>query len=67
MTDKRVFKAQEIDSYISGWVVDLSGPGPVNPDAYWYFSSKRKATAFVKQIDSGVSPRTAARFVETTL
>ena len=59
MMDSRVFKAKEIDTNRAGWVADLSGPEAVNPDAYWFFSTKRLAEKFLALIDRGVSAREA--------
>jgi hypothetical protein len=62
--DKRIFKAKEIDSNKKGWVVDLSGPDAVNPDCYWYFSSQRKAAAFLEMVDNG-TPANDASYIVT--
>ena len=63
MKDKRIFKASEIDSNKDGWVVDMSGPEAVNPDAYWFFTTKDKAQQFAKLIDSGYRADEAAHKV----
>lgn len=55
----QIFKASEIDSNKSGWVCDLSGPDSVNPDAYFYFSSKASAKKFANLIESGLSVQEA--------
>jgi len=54
MNDKRIFRAKEIDSSKTGWIVDLSGPDAVNPDAYHFFKSRKTAARFLTLIDSGL-------------
>jgi hypothetical protein len=55
-----IFKAREIDSNKTGWVCDLSGPDAVNPDCYFFFSTKAKAETFNRLIQSGLTPAQAA-------
>lgn len=59
-----VFKASEIDSKRKGWIVDLSPSDAVNPDCYWFFSSKAKAKTFSKLVGEGGEPRLAERQAE---
>ncbi len=56
--DKRVFKRTEVDpNRRPGWVVDLSPEnGPVNPDCYWYFPTRKSALAFLALVDDGMRP-----------
>lgn len=65
-TTMNIFKAQEIDSSKTGWVVDLSPDDVVNPDCYWWFSTKAKAERFAKLVDGGTAAREAEHIVETT-
>ena len=55
-----IFKATEIDSSKKGWVVDLSPADCVNPDCYWFFSSKQKAERFQGFINDGLDASFAA-------
>jgi hypothetical protein len=58
--DKRVFRAAEVDpNRPQGWIVDLSGPGMVNPDCYWRFRTQRAALRFIKLVDGGMRPEEA--------
>jgi len=63
MTDKRVFKAAEVDASKSGWIADLSPVDVVNPDCYWSFNSQRQATKFVELVDGGMRPEEASHIV----
>jgi len=60
MIDKRIFKATEIDSYASGWIVDLSPADCVNPDYYWYWRTRLQAMHFLALVDSGLAAGDAA-------
>ena len=56
-----IFKATEIDSNMSGWIVDLSPKGIINPDCYWKFKTKAQAQQFANLINDGVSVTIALR------
>jgi len=60
---KEIFKATEIDSYASGWIVDLSPADVVNPDCYWKFSTQNEAKTFVALLDAGLDAAHAAHLV----
>ena len=65
MKDKRVFKASEIDSHSTGWIADMSNPaGPVNPDAYWHFRTRKQALKFCELVDSGTDAEQAANLAD---
>ena len=66
MADKRVFKASQIDSSRTGWVADLSGQNEVNPDCYWFWSTKKQATGFVALVDSGMRAAEAAHKISNS-
>ena len=66
MADKRVFKTSTVDAYAHGWIADMSDPnGPVNPDAYWRFRTRKEALEFCRLVDSGVEAEYAARMATT--
>ena len=60
MIDKRIFKATEIDSYASGWIVDLSPADCVNPDYYWFWRTKAQAKHFLDLVDGDMPAYHAA-------
>jgi len=61
MSDKRVFKRTEVDpERRPGWVADLSGTGPINPDCYWYFRTRKAAVEFLALVDGGIRAEEAA-------
>lgn len=60
MKDKRIFKALEVDSTRTGWIVDLSPTDVVNPDCYWAFPTRKAARRFVNLFDSGMPSYEAA-------
>lgn len=60
MQDKRIFKRTEVDPQRRpGWVADLSGDGPINPDCYWYFKTRKAAEVFLSLVDAGMDARQA--------
>lgn len=64
MTDKKYtqkpFKRSEVDpNNHSGWVVDLSSGNTVNPDAYWYFGTRKQAQTFLNLLNAGLDAREA--------
>jgi hypothetical protein len=61
---KEIFKAAEIDSYASGWIVDLSPANVINPDCYWRFRTRKEATAFAALLDIGYEAVHAAHLVQ---
>jgi len=65
MKDKRIFKRTEVDpDRRPGWVADLSpADGPINPDCYWYFRTRKAATEFIALVDGGTRAEEAAHQV----
>ena len=61
---KEIFRATQIASYVDGWIVDLSPANVVNPDYYWRFSTRTKASAFVALLDIGLDADHAAYLIE---
>jgi len=68
MKDNRIFKSTEVDpnafNMPTAWICDLSKGDAVNPDCYWYFTTRKQAQHFASLVDSGVSPRDAAHIVD---
>jgi hypothetical protein len=60
---KNVFRATEIDSNLIGnWIADMNpSAGPINPDCYWYFNTKKQACRFVDLVNGGMNPYQAVR------
>ena len=74
MKDKRVFKASEIDSHKTGWIVDLSGPDAVYPDCYHHFTTYKEAKLFLevedeanRLFDKWMAARTRANLNDTQM
>ncbi len=64
MNDKRIFKASQIDSHRTGWIVDLSPADVVNPDCYWPFKTRKTAERFASLVDGGMDPQQAVLELE---
>lgn len=64
MSDKKYnqkpFRRAEVDpNNHEGWVVDLSSGDTVNPDAYWYFRTRKQAQVFLDLLNAGYDVREA--------
>lgn len=52
-----IFPAKDIDSAKKGWIVDFSPEsGPVNPDQYFAFKTRKTAERFATLVDGGMRP-----------
>jgi hypothetical protein len=63
MSDKRVFRAREVDASKTGWIADLSPADVVNPDFYWFFNTRNQAKGFLELVDGGMSADEASYIV----
>lgn len=57
--DARIFRAREVETNGTGWIVDLSPADCVNPDCYWRFGARAEAVRFVALVDGGMAARDA--------
>ena len=58
--DKRICKANDIDTNRpGGYIVDLSEGNTVNPDYWFRFATKKLAREFLSLVDGGLSPQAA--------
>lgn len=55
----QIFKACEVYSLDTGWIVDLSPEGVVNSDFYYTFELRREAKKFRDLVETGTPVRIA--------
>jgi hypothetical protein len=61
---QKPFRRSEVDpNNHDGWVVDLSSGRAVNPDAYWYFNTRKQAQEFLDLLNDGKDVREAQHIV----
>lgn len=58
--NQKPFRRSEVDpNNHEGWVVDLSSGNTINPDAYWYFRTRKQAQVFIDLLNAGYNVREA--------
>ena len=61
---QKPFRRSEVDpNNHNGWVVDLSSGSTVNPDAYWYFNTRKQAQEFLDLLNDGKDVHEAQHIV----
>jgi hypothetical protein len=63
--NQKPFKASEVESNGTGWIVDLSSGNTVNPDCYWHFGTRKQANQFLDLLNSGKSADEARYIVKS--